>query len=149
MSLLLALGGAATPVNYVLTCDAGAYVYTGQAATLTYVSGLAQVVPSGGGYYRPYRYLPVQNGYDEEELKRLILAAEEQNREEVDILEDKSVQLYAQGLKLSEIRKTITSIQKEMEMRVNTRILFDINLKLKILENQRRNNMALLLLLAA
>lgn len=35
MSLLLALGGAATPVNYVLTCDSGTYTYTGQAATLS------------------------------------------------------------------------------------------------------------------
>ena len=31
----------ATPVNYTLTCDAGSYNYTGVAATLTYVSGVA------------------------------------------------------------------------------------------------------------
>jgi len=35
MSLLLALTAAGGgPVNYALTCDAGAYTYTGQAATL-------------------------------------------------------------------------------------------------------------------
>lgn len=34
MSLLLAVGGGVTPVNYVLTCAVGSYTYTGQAATL-------------------------------------------------------------------------------------------------------------------
>lgn len=33
MSLLLAEGGAGSPVNYTLTCETGTYVYTGQAAT--------------------------------------------------------------------------------------------------------------------
>lgn len=33
MSLLLALGAAGGPVNYVLTCAAGSYTYTGLAAT--------------------------------------------------------------------------------------------------------------------
>ena len=32
---------AGGPVNYVLTCDVGAYVYTGQAATLTVARRLA------------------------------------------------------------------------------------------------------------
>jgi hypothetical protein len=65
MSLLLAAGGAGSPVNYVLTCasgsysytgvaaslnvahslvcDAGAYAYSGNAATLTYTPGAAKV----------------------------------------------------------------------------------------------------------
>lgn len=43
MSLLLA-GGAAGPVNYVLACDAGAYVYTGQAAALSVARNLPLAV---------------------------------------------------------------------------------------------------------
>ena len=37
-TLPAAAGGS---VNYTLTCSAGSYTYTGQAATLTYVSGSA------------------------------------------------------------------------------------------------------------
>lgn len=41
MSLLLITLSAGGPVNYVLTCDAGSYTYTGQAATLSLERKLA------------------------------------------------------------------------------------------------------------
>lgn len=139
-------------VHYTLTCDAGSYVYTGNDTTLAYVAGVAYI-PSGGSY-RPYRYLSLpeygkRKDYDEEELKRLVLEAEERNKEEISVLEHKSEQLYREGVKLAEIKSSVISMHRELEKRVNAQLLFDIDLKLKLLETQRRKNMAILLLMAA
>ena len=114
-----------------------------------------QQVAVSGGSWKPekYRYIPYNvnhvKGYDEEELKRLILEAEDRNKEEIELLEKKAEKLYQDGVKLSEIRSAVVSIQTEMERRVNAQLLFDADLKLKLLETQRRKNMALLLLMAA
>ena len=117
----------------------------------------ATELSTGGGSVRPYRYLslPAQekrkkrNDYDEDELKRLILEAEQRDKEEIEVLEKKSEELYREGVKIAEIKNSIASIQEEMEKRSRKQILFNIELKIKLLEAQRRKNMALLLLMSA
>lgn len=47
MSLLLVAGGGPSPIHYGLSCDAGAYAYTGQAATFVFGRGL---LLSAGAY---------------------------------------------------------------------------------------------------
>ena len=118
---------------------------------------LGQDAVSGGGSWKLYRYLslPAQekrkkrNDYDEDELKRLILEAEQRDKEEIEVLEKKSEELYREGVKIAEIKNSIASIQEEMEKRSRKQILFNIELKIKLLEAQRRKNMALLLLMSA
>ena len=124
--------------------------------SLLTIEPVASALPvTGGGSYRPYRYLSLPETYklrpeyDEEELKRLILEAEDRNREEVELLERKSEELYRKGVALAEIKTSILAMQNELESRVQTQILFDINLKLRLLEIARKKKMALLLLLSA
>lgn len=111
--------------------------------------------PSGGGSWKPYRYLPIQESYtksrdyDEEELKRRILEAEESNKEEIDILTRKSEQLYLAGKSIEEITNTVNVIQRQLEDRIQTQLLFDIKVELRLLELARKKKMALLLLMSA
>ena len=121
-------------------------------------SGVAPVVEqyiSSGGSYKPqrYRYLTVpeydRKDYDEEELKRRILEEEERNKEEIELLTRKSEQLYHDGKSIEEITNTVNVIQRQLEERIQTQLLFDIKVELRLLEQARKKKMALLLLMSA
>lgn len=121
-----------------------------------YQSGVVAAVTGTGGSYRPYRYLNLTDTdykllheYDEEELKRRILEAEERNKEEIEILTNKSEQLYRAGKSIEEITNTVNVIQRQLEDRIQTQLLFDIKVELRLLEIARNKKMALLLLMSA
>lgn len=131
--------------------------FAGKVGTVAVVEEPAQ---TGGGSYRPYRYIPLsdygqrkkrryQNEYDEEELKRLVVETEELQRNEIQELERKTERLFIQGKSLSEIRESVRKAKKQLEDRINAQILFDIDLELRVLEIERKKKMALLLLMSA
>ena len=118
-------------------------------------SSVAVTTGTGGGSWKSYRYLPVQEQYkkrkeyDEEELKRLILKAEERNKEEIELLTRKSAQLYNEGLTLSQVREEVNKTKRELEDRIRADLLFDVDVQLKFIEFQRMRKMAMLLLMSA
>lgn len=109
---------------------------------------------SGGGNFRPYRYLHVSQDFEkkkqfttdeEEELKRLLLESEEKHRKQIAILEERSSDLQRNGVALSIIRTEIESLQSDLDIRTG----IDFDAQIRLMEIKRKRIMTILLLMSA